>query len=128
MYKKILTLLVLFGILSTILAACAIYDESTVSSGPSVHMGNANFLQNSITISKGQSVDVIDDVSVAHTLKNGYWNGGTQVLKAESGAPTVNLNFTGGDSAMMGPFNTAGQFRILCTIHPGMNLTVTVNP
>jgi len=125
MYKKLLAGLVLFGILTTILAACAIYDE-TGTSGPTVHMSNANFVQSTITITKGQSIDVIDDVSVAHTLKNGYWNGGTQMLKAEAGAPTVNLNFVGGDSATMGPFNTSGQFKILCTVHPGMDLTVKV--
>jgi plastocyanin len=125
MHKKILALLVLFGMLTTILAACAIYDESG-SSGPTVHMGNANFVQSTITISKGQSIDVIDDVSVEHILKNGTWQNGNQMLKQEAGAPTVNVTFNGGDSNTIGPFNTAGKFQILCTIHAGMNLTVTV--
>jgi plastocyanin len=125
MYKKVFAGLLLFGILTTMLAACAIYDEAGAS-GPTVHMGNANFLQSTITISKGQSIDVIDDVSVEHILKNGTWNGGTQELKTESGAPTIDVTFNGGDSASIGPFNTAGQFEILCTLHPGMNLTVTV--
>ncbi|HEV2583800.1 MAG TPA: hypothetical protein VGT44_23295 [Ktedonobacteraceae bacterium] len=125
MYKKVFAGLLLFGILTTILAACAIYDEAGTG-GPTVHMGNANFVQTTITISKGQSIDVVDDVAVTHILKNGTWNGGTQVLKSEAGAPTVNVTFNGGDSASIGPFNTAGQFQILCTVHPGMNLTVTV--
>jgi plastocyanin len=125
MYKKIVAGLLLFGIFTTILASCAIYDEAGPT-GPTVHMGNANFLQSTITISKGDSITVIDDVSVVHILKNGTWQGGTQVLKAEPGAPTVNVSFNGGDSASIGPFNTAGTFQILCTVHPGMNLTVTV--
>ena len=126
MYKKVLAGLLLFGILSTILAACAIYDESGTS-GPTVHMGNANFIQSSITISKGASINVVDDVSVEHILKNGTWKNGQQELKTESGAPTINVTFNGGDSSSIGPFNTTGTFLILCTIHPGMNLSVIVH-
>src|SRR5579863_2405573 len=127
MYKKILVGLVLFGILTTMIAACGIYDESNVPTGPTVHMGAANFLQPSITISKGQSINMIDDVAVAHTIKNGTWNGNNMELKAEAGAPTVNVNFNGNDSNSVGPFNTSGTFKLLCTIHQGMNLTVTVS-
>ena len=120
-------MLVLFGILTTTIAACGIYDQSNVPTGPTVHMGGAVFLQPSITISKGQSITLIDDVAVAHTITNGTWNGGSMVLKAESGAPTFNVSFTGNDSNSIGPFNTSGTFKILCTVHQGMNLTVTVS-
>ncbi len=127
MYKKILVGLVLFGILTTTIAACGIYDESSAPTGPTVHMGGANFLQSSITISKGQSIDLIDDVAVEHIIKNGTWNGNNQVLKAEPGAPTVNVTFNGNDTNSIGPFNTSGTFKLLCTVHPNMNLTVTVS-
>jgi|SRR5579863_3310259 len=127
MYKKILVGLVLLGVLTTTLAACGIYDVSNVPSGPTVHMGTANFLQPSITISKGQSINLIDDVAVQHIIKNGTWNGSTPDLKAESGAPSVNDTFNGDDSAMIGPFNTSGTFLLLCTVHPGMNLKVIVS-
>lgn len=127
MYKKVLVGLVLLGILTTTIAACGIYDQSSIPTGPTVHMGGANFLQPSITISKGQSIDLIDDVAVLHIIKNGMWNGNNQVLKAESGAPTVNVTFNGNDSNMIGPFNTSGTFKLLCTVHPNMDLTVTVS-
>ena len=127
MYKKVLVGLVLCGILTTTIAACGIYDQSSIPTGPTVHMGGANFLQPSITISKGQSIDLIDDVAVLHIIKNGMWNGNNQVLKAESGAPTVNVTFNGNDSNMIGPFNTSGTFKLLCTVHPNMDLTVTVS-
>ena len=127
MYKKILVGLILLGILSTTIASCGIYDQANVPTGPTVHMGAANFLQPSITISKGQSINLIDDVAVPHTIKNGTWNGGSMVLKAESGAPTVNVSFNGNDNNSIGPFNTSGTFKLLCTIHQGMNLTVTVS-
>jgi plastocyanin len=126
-YKKILVGLVLFGILTTTIAACGIYDESSVPTGPTVHMGAANFLVPTITISKGQSINFIDDVAVQHIIKNGTWNGGSMVLKAESGAPTVNTTFNGNDNSTIGPFNTGGTFKLLCTLHQSMNLTVTVS-
>ena len=128
MYKKILVGLVLFGILTTTIAACGIYDISNVPTGPTVHMGNANFVQPSISISKGQSINFIDDVAVEHIIKNGTWSSsGSMELKAESGAPGVNATFNGNDSNMIGPFNTSGTFHLLCTLHTGMNLTVTVS-
>ena len=127
MYKKVLVGLVLLGILTTTIAACGIYDQSSIPTGPTVHMGGANFLQPSITISKGQSINLIDDVAVLHIIKNGMWNGNNQVLKAEAGAPTVNVTFNGNDSNMIGPFNTSGTFKLLCTVHPNMDLTVTVS-
>src|SRR5947209_7221257 len=127
MYKKILVGLVLLGILTTTIAACGIYDVSTVPTGPTVHMGGANFLQSSIKISKGQSINLIDDVAVEHIIKNGTWNGGSMVLKSESGAPNVNVTLNGNDSSSIGPFNTSGTFQLLCTVHQGMNLTVTVS-
>lgn len=127
MYKKVLVGLVLCGILTTTIAACGIYDQSSIPTGPTVHMVGANFLQSSITINKGQSIDLIDDVAVQHIIKNGTWNGNNQVLKTEAGAPSVNVTFNGNDSNMIGPFNTSGTFKLLCTVHPNMNLTVTVS-
>ena|SRR5690349_810388 len=127
MYKKLLVGLVLLGILTTTIAACGIYDQSSVPTGPTVHMGGANFLQTSIKISKGQSIDLIDDVAVEHIIKNGTWKGSSMDLKAESGAPTVNVTLNGNDSSTVGPFTTSGTFELLCTVHQGMNLTVTVS-
>ncbi len=125
MYKKILVGLLVFGLLTTILAACAIRDEAGTS-GPEAHMGSATFVQSSVTINKGDSLTLVDDVAVEHIIKNGSWNGTTQQPATESGAPSVNITFNGNDSAPIGPFNTSGTFRLYCTIHLGMNLTVVV--
>ena len=127
MYKKILVGLVLLGILTTAIAACGIYDVSNTPSGPTVHMGGANFLQPSITISKGQSLTLVDDSTAQHIIKNGTWKGNSPVNKTEPGAPGVNVTFNGNDSSSIGPFNTSGSFQLYCTIHPGMNLTVVVH-
>ena len=94
---------------------------------PTVHMNGNNFAQSSITISKGQSLMLVDDASVVHIIANGSWSNGSAQPKQESGAPVVNnLQFNGNDSHTIGPFNTAGTYHLYCSVHPGMNLTVIV--
>ncbi len=125
MFKKVLAGFALLAILATVLAACSIHDTSGAS-GPTAHMGSANFTQNSITISKGASITVLDDVAVQHIITNGQWKNGTPDTAKESGAPSYNQTFNGNDSNALGPFTTSGTFHYYCTIHPGMNLTVVV--
>ena len=125
MYKKLLAGIVILALLAMTLAACSIHDTSGPS-GPTVHMGNANFTENSITISKGQSINLIDDVAVEHIITNGHWNNGQPDTAKESGAPSYNATFNGNDSNTLGPFTTSGTFHYYCTIHPGMDLTVVV--
>ena len=126
MYKRILFGVVLFGTITVLLAACAIVDTSNMASGPTVHMGGTNFNQSSITIHKGDMLNLVDDAASTHIITNGSWVGSTQKPAKESGAPSVNQTFNGSDSAAVGPFTTAGTFHLYCTIHPGMNLTVVV--
>ena len=89
-------------------------------------MSGASFVQSSLTINKGESINLVDDVPVQHIIKNGTWDGNTPKPNAESGAPSVDVTLNGNDSVTIGPFNTSGTFQLYCTIHPGMNLTVTV--
>ena len=126
MYKKILVGFLVFSLLTTMLGACAIYDEASLPQGPQAHMAGASFLVSSIKVPKGQMLTLVDDSTAQHIIKNGTWNGSTPQPKSESGAPTVNVTLNGNDSAAIGPFNTAGTFQLYCTIHPGMNLTVNV--
>jgi plastocyanin len=102
-------------------------SSSGSGGGTTVHLGNATFLQSSITIPKGSKLTLVDDVAVPHIIENGSWKGSTQAPAKEPGAPTVNANFAGNDTHEVGPFTTAGTFHLFCTIHPGMNLTVVVH-
>jgi plastocyanin len=126
MYKKLLVGVALLAILTTVLAACSIHGTSSGPSGPVAHMGGANFTQSSVTISKGQSITIINDVAVEHIITNGTWASGVAKPGKESGAPSYDHTFNGNDSDALGPFNTSGTFQFFCTIHPGMNLTVVV--
>jgi plastocyanin len=124
--KNIILGVLLCGLLSTLVAACAIYDTSAQPTGPSVKMGAADFLQPSITIPKGSMLTLIDTSSSEHIIKNGSWVNGTAKPATEPGAPTVNVTFYGNDTNSIGPWNTPGTYHLYCTIHPGMNLTVIV--
>jgi plastocyanin len=69
----------------------------------------------------------VADTLVAHTISNGTWDNGTPKPTKEPGAPLVdNVSVGGNSSATIGPFASAGTFKLYCTIHPGMNLTVIV--
>jgi plastocyanin len=93
-----------------------------------VHMGETTFLQSSVTISKGSSLNLIDDVPVLHSIGNGSWVNNVIKPAREPGAPVVtNLQFNAaGQSMAVGPFNTAGTFHLYCSVHLNMNLTVIV--
>lgn len=103
-------------------------SASSITNGePSVHMGWASFSPNVVLVSKGDRLLIVNDAPVEHILQNGMWTAnGTARPLAEPGAPSVhNVDIPGG-SVEIGPFNTAGIFHVYCTIHSGMNLTITV--
>lgn len=127
MYKKMLFGIVLFGLFSVLFAACAIVDTSTLNANlPTVNMGNASFLQSSVTVKKGDMLNLVDASSSPHIITNGTWINGVAKPSKESGAPSINQQYSGSDSAAVGPFTNAGTFHLYCTIHANMNLTVTV--
>jgi plastocyanin len=126
MNRKILFGLLAFTLMTVLFSACRVIDADSIPKNPAVHMGSASFLVPSVTIKKGDKLDLIDDVAVSHVIKNGTWNGATPVNATEPGAPTVNLSFTGSDTQTIGPFNQAGTFDIYCTIHGGMKLSIIV--
>ena len=124
--KKIIAILVALSLFTILTAASC--GGSSGSSGTGVHMGETTFLQPSVTISKGSSVNLIDDVAVLHIISNGSWVDNVAKPAKESTAPTVsNLQFnSAGQSMSVGPFNTAGTYHLYCSVHLNMNLTVIV--
>jgi len=126
--KKLVAAFIVLGLMTGLIAACGGSSNGSgeSSSGNDVHMSDSNFVVSTVTISKGSSLNLIDDTSTVHIIQNGLWNNNTPNLKKESGAPIVNQTFTGNDTHAIGPFNTAGTYDIFCTVHPGMNLTVIV--
>jgi plastocyanin len=124
--KKLIVILVAMSLITVLIAACGASGSS--GNGTGVHMGNTTFLQSSVTIRKGSSLNLIDDVAVLHIVSNGSWVNGVAQPATEPGAPAVsNVQFnSAGQSMAVGPFNTAGTYHLYCSVHQNMNLTVIV--
>jgi plastocyanin len=119
---------VALSLLTVVIASCGGSGGNSSGSGTDVHMGDTTFLQSSVTISKGSSLNLINDVAVTHIIGNGSWVNGVIKPAIEPGVPTVNdLTFnSAGQSMTVGPFNTAGTYHLYCSVHVNMNLTVIV--
>ena len=130
--KKLVAAFILLVLVTLFVVACSGsigggYDGG--SGGNDVHMGEINFAQSSITISKGSTINLISDTGVAHIISNGMWVNNTPEPATEPGAPVVNnvMFNNAGQSQTVGPFNTAGTFHLYCSVHEGMNLILIVN-
>ncbi|HLZ62264.1 MAG TPA: hypothetical protein VKR06_35405 [Ktedonosporobacter sp.] len=93
---------------------------------PTVHLSPGSFSLSRVTIPKGSKLLLVDDTSEQHVLNNGIWQQSNPVQKQEPGAPVINHLSLSGDKVTIGPFVTAGTFHIICLIHRGMSLTITV--
>ena len=128
--KKLIAILVTLSVVTVLTAAsCGGSGGSGgTGAGTGVHMGETTFLQPSVTISKGSSLNLIDDVPVLHIIGNGSWVKDVAQPASEPGAPTVNnvQISSAGQSITVGPFNTAGTYHLYCSVHLNMNLTVIV--
>ena len=127
--KKLIAIFVALSVVTVLTAAsCGGSGGGGAGAGTGVHMGETTFLQPSVTISKGSSLNLIDDVPVLHVIGNGSWVNSVVKPARESGAPVVNnLQFNAaGQSMAVGPFTTAGTYHLYCSVHLNMNLTVIV--
>lgn len=98
------------------------------ASANTVQLGAGSFSQTSITITKGSTLTLVDSGSFHHNISDGTWVNGQPVLAQQPGEPAVkNQNLrAAGATLKIGPFNTAGTFHILCSIHHNMMLTIIV--
>src|SRR6266705_2493888 len=109
--RRLYVLLILYSVATVLVAACAsISSASSANAGTSgnqVHMNDTNFVQSSITIKKGESITLVTDTLIAHTISNGTWDNGTPKPAKESEAPLVdNVSVGGNSSATIGPFTS----------------------
>ncbi|MDQ2902653.1 MAG: hypothetical protein M3Y81_03765 [Chloroflexota bacterium] len=100
---------------------------ATTNGVPTIHMGAGGFDHPSITLSKGSKLLLVDDSAVVHVIFNGSWQNNTPRVTQEPGAPVVNGLTLSSNSVTIGPFNQAGTYHLLCTVHRGMNLTIIVH-
>lgn len=127
--KKILGIFALLVLLMALVTACGGgASGGGGTNGNTVNLGAMTFSPDNITIQKGQSITLNNQMATTHIISNGSWNGNTPDPHAESGAPTVNnvMFSSANQTQTIGPFNTAGTYHYYCSVHPDMNLTVTV--
>jgi plastocyanin len=120
-------LLALLALLALGLGACGGASANSNAPANEVDMGPANFAQTSRSISTGQSIHFVDDQSgTMHILcigKDGRCDANGQGPQDLTGQ---GFTIQPGQSHDV-RFATAGIYLITCTIHPNMNLTVTVH-
>lgn len=104
----------------------------TSSNAPSneVSMSGSDFVQHAITIKAGQAVIFSDPSGSGGTHIICIGQNGACDKTLPAGAPkelaSPGINFSAGDPNKSITFSTAGTYHVACTIHPAMNLTVTV--
>jgi plastocyanin len=126
MTKKLYDLFFLCSIAILLLVACGTDSSASNASGNRVHMSDTSFEQSSITIKKGESITLTADTAMVHPVTNGTWNDGVPEASKEAGAPVVNVLVMSNSSETIGPFTNTGTFKLYCTVHLNMNLTVVV--
>lgn len=129
MFKKWLALALISSLALLALAACSPTSGSNnTADGPNqIHLTDNTFSPDSITIHQGESITLVSDTFTPHYIANGSWDQGSAKPGAEAGAPAVNnVEVKGNSSQSIGPFTTTGTFKLYCTIHPNMNLTIVV--
>lgn len=100
----------------------------TVHAGTqTVHLVGASFAPDIIALHKGDTLTIVDDAPVPHTIANGTWSADNRPAPGvEPGAPVIRNVELNNNTATVGPFTSAGVYHIYCPIHPGMALTIIV--
>jgi plastocyanin len=115
-------LLILLPLLA--LAACG-----QPTTGPNeVSMVAADFSTSSITVKVGQAVHFTDPAGTGgtHTICLGTDGTCDKGAKGPQALQSPGFTINAGDAAKDVTFDTPGTYKITCSIHPSMNLTVTV--
>ena len=126
MKRWILMLIALFSI-AVLVAACGVSGSNSSATTVTVTTNATNFTQPSVTLKKGQILQVTNTAADIHMFSLGRWQNSVAQPEQEAGAPSVsNLQLAANGSVTIGPWNTPGTYFIYCTIHPNMMLKVTV--
>jgi plastocyanin len=122
MVKRILTIAIVIAALGTVLAACGGGGDSTPAAaqapasagGAKVSVQDNTFKPGDIKVKSGDTVTFTNDGGVPHTVT------ATDGADFDSGTLAPGKTFS---------FVAAGQGKIsyVCTIHPGMQGTITVD-
>jgi plastocyanin len=112
------------------LVLCACGGSNGQRPGNEVDMGVAEFQESSITIRAGQSVQFVDPANGGgvHVICIGK----DSMCVPQAGAPaqlnvSTGIQVSPGDPPIAVTFSTRGTYVVVCTIHPGMAVTIHVD-
>jgi plastocyanin len=129
MKKSMVGILVLLVAIGIALPGCGKASGGPTASVPSttVQMSTDNFVQTTRTIKAGQTLLFSDTVDGGNTHVICLGDDMRCDTQAQGPSALMSPGFTidaGGSKSIA--FPTAGTYQITCTLHPDMNLTVTV--
>ena len=116
--------------LALVIAGCGGGSASGGGSGGAsneVDLGAASFEQSSVTLTSGQALHLVDSQASGGTHNLCIGQNGTCDSSANGPSELVGAGMmvNAGDTKDI-TFSAAGTYHVTCTIHPNMNLTVTV--
>lgn len=96
--------------------------------GVSVNTGLLTFDPETVTIQPGQTVTWVGGDNITHVLVEGAYTVGSDGLRTEqTDDKAFSLELTKKGQQVSHTYDKAGTFTYFCTIHKGMNGTVTVS-
>ena len=108
-------------------APAATEASGSAAGTATVHLKAATFAPDIVALHTGDTLTLIDDMPIPHTLTNGVWSADNHpVPGTEPGAPVVSDVALNNSTVTIGPFTSPGTYHIYCTVHPGMTLTILV--
>ncbi|HLZ81047.1 MAG TPA: hypothetical protein VKP04_05390 [Ktedonobacteraceae bacterium] len=129
-FKTVLTGLICIWLGAVVVGALVQPDRPLPTSlGPTtVALEVGSFSQSSISLTKGESLTIVDNGAYHHNLSMGQWINGQPVIQSQAGGPAlVNKDIsTSGATLVLGPFTTAGTFYLMCSLHHNMQLKIIV--
>src|SRR5258708_20450920 len=128
MIKKIVVTLLLCSAALMLFVACggvpndSTGNTSTSGSSNEVHMSAQTFVQASITISKGSSIALVDDVGVPHHIASDTGDNNNGKPMKETNAPSVNVQLNDNAQQTLGPLATATTSNLYSPNYPALHL------
>ena len=116
-------------------SACGGASDSNKTTGSSkpgatVHMVFTEFKPADYSIKVGQALTFANDDPITHSIVEGSWTAdkgtGLRTSEQDDGTFKLSIDPRKGFTAEH-VFDKAGTFQFFCTIHKGMNATVTVS-
>jgi plastocyanin len=114
-----------------LLTGCSTSGSSTHAATPpgaTVRIAFTLFQDTAVSIKAGQAVTFVNQNPIGHVIVEGSWTAdpGTGLRTAEHDDGAFSLKLAAPGQRVSHVFATPGTYQFFCTIHKGMNGTVTV--